>query len=170
MKKTIFITILTLCVSCGNNNQKKTEAENQVVQDSEIIENQSQTTNGNETIVELGSDDKMAFDKKEIRVKAGQKITLNLRHTGKLPKTAMGHNFVLLKQGTDTYTFGMKAMQERDNQYIPKNTEEVIAHTDMIGGGEKTSVTFDAPPVGTYDFICSFPGHFNVMKGKFIVE
>ncbi|MCA9748564.1 MAG: azurin, partial [Romboutsia sp.] len=23
---------------------------------------------------------------------------------------------------------------------------------------------------GTYDFMCSFPGHYSVMKGKFIVE
>ncbi|MBT8261281.1 MAG: azurin, partial [Bacteroidia bacterium] len=38
------------------------------------------------------------------------------------------------------------------------------------GGGQSTSVTFMAPEVGTYDFICSFPGHSALMKGKFIVE
>ncbi|HBX64839.1 MAG TPA: azurin, partial [Balneolaceae bacterium] len=26
------------------------------------------------------------------------------------------------------------------------------------------------PEAGTYDFICSFPGHYALMKGKFIVE
>ena len=40
----------------------------------------------------------------------------------------------------------------------------------LIGGGEETTVTFDAPAKGTYDFICSFPGHYALMKGKFIVE
>ncbi|MEM6771051.1 MAG: plastocyanin/azurin family copper-binding protein, partial [Bacteroidota bacterium] len=27
-----------------------------------------------------------------------------------------------------------------------------------------------APAAGEYDFICTFPGHYGVMKGKFIVE
>ena len=40
----------------------------------------------------------------------------------------------------------------------------------MIGGGQTTSITFTAPAAGTYDFICSFPGHSGLMKGKFIVE
>jgi azurin len=40
----------------------------------------------------------------------------------------------------------------------------------MIGGGEQTTITFDAPEKGVYDFICSFPGHVALMQGKFIVE
>ena len=40
----------------------------------------------------------------------------------------------------------------------------------MIGGGQSDTIEFDAPEPGTYDFICSFPGHYSVMKGKFIVE
>jgi azurin len=31
-------------------------------------------------------------------------------------------------------------------------------------------VTFDAPPRGTYDFVCTFPGHATLMRGKFIVR
>ncbi|MCB0632702.1 MAG: azurin, partial [Lewinella sp.] len=26
------------------------------------------------------------------------------------------------------------------------------------------------PAPGTYDYICSFPGHYALMQGKFIVE
>ena len=46
----------------------------------------------------------------------------------------------------------------------------VIAYTDLVGGGQTTSVEFNAPDAGTYDFLCSFPGHYAIMKGKFIVE
>ena len=127
------------------------------------------STASNTVTLELNSTDQMTFDKKELRVKAGQKVTLKLNHIGKLPKAAMGHNFVLLKPGTEIAAFGVKAAGAKDSDYIPAG-DEAIAYTSLIGGGESTSVTFDAPAKGTYDFICSFPGHYGLMQGKFIVE
>lgn len=122
-----------------------------------------------EVQLELGSNDMMQFDKAELKAPAGSTVTLTLTHNGQLPKNAMGHNFVLLKQGTDLPTFANKAMTAAASDYIPEG-DEVIAHTKLIGGGETTSITFDAPEAGTYDYICSFPGHYAIMKGKFIVE
>lgn len=119
------------------------------------------------TIV-INSDDQMKFDLSEIRVKAGEKIKLTLNHTGKLPVNAMGHNFVLLTKGTDVAQFAQQAMKASDNEYIP--SKGALVYTDLIGGGESTSIEFTAPAKGTYDFICSFPGHYAMMKGKFIVE
>ena len=116
----------------------------------------------------INSDDQMRFDKNEIRVKAGEKIKLTLNHTGKLPENVMGHNFVLLTQGTDVAKFATAAMNEKPNEYIPSGG--VIANTELIGGGESTTIEFTAPKKGTYDFICSFPGHYAMMKGNFIVE
>ncbi len=37
-------------------------------------------------------------------------------------------------------------------------------------GADAPKRNFDAPAKGTYDFICSFPGHWATMQGKFIVE
>ena len=116
----------------------------------------------------LTSNDQMKFDKTEIRAKAGEKIKLTLKHTGKFPKNAMGHNFVLLAKGTDVAKFATAAMNAKANDYIP--AKGALAHTKMIGGGESTTIEFTVPAKGTYDFICSFPGHYAVMKGKFIVE
>ena len=116
----------------------------------------------------LSSNDQMKFDKSEIRVKAGEKIKLTLKHTGKFPKNAMGHNFVLLAKGTDVAKFATAAMNAKATDYIP--AKGALAHTKMIGGGESTTIEFTVPAKGTYDFICSFPGHYAVMKGKFIVE
>lgn len=82
----------------------------------------------------------------------------------------MGHNVVILKQGVVPAEFAAKAATEKDNGYLPSGTEDVLAHTDLIGGGQVTTIEFDAPPVGTYDFICTFPAHFALMQGKFIVE
>ena len=119
------------------------------------------------TIV-INSNDQMRFDTNEIRVKAGEKIKLTLNHTGKLPKNAMGHNFVLLEAGTDVAKFSQVAMNAKATEYIP--SKGVLAHTKLVGGGESTTIEFTAPKKGTYDFICSFPGHYAMMKGKFIVE
>lgn len=118
----------------------------------------------------LTGDDLMKFNLNEIRVKAGETIKLNLRHVGQLPENAMGHNFVLLQQGTDVADFAQKAATASGNDYIPEGSEQVIVHTEMIGGGEETSIEFTAPEAGTYTFICSFPGHYVQMRGQFIVE
>ncbi|WAC12123.1 azurin [Dyadobacter pollutisoli] len=122
------------------------------------------------TIVIKGSD-AMQFDLKEIKVKAGQKVKLTLTHSGKLAKAAMGHNWVLLKPGVDIAAFGSKAAAARETEYIPKSEEaNIIAHTKLVGGGESDTIEFTAPAKGTYTFICSFPGHYALMKGSFIVE
>lgn len=118
----------------------------------------------------VNSDDQMRFDKREIKVKSGQKVILTLKHTGQLPATVMGHNLVLLKQGTDVNKFVREAVKAVDNEYVPKNSTDVIAYTPIIGGGEEATIEFQAPPKGTYTFICSFPGHYVMMRGVLIVE
>ena len=116
----------------------------------------------------IESNDQMKFDLNEIKVKKGDTIKLTLKHVGQLPKAAMGHNWVLLNADTDMASFAKAAIQARDNDYIP--ADGFIIHTDLLGGGEETTIEFEAPEIGEYTFICSFPGHFALMNGKFIVE
>ncbi len=118
----------------------------------------------------IESNDQMRFNLKEITVKEGQTVVLTLKHVGKLPKAAMGHNWVLLEPGTELPAFAMKAMQAKDNEYVPVDSEEVIVYTSLLGGGEETTIEFEAPAKGTYTFICSFPGHYALMQGTFTVE
>lgn len=130
------------------------------------------TSNGafaQQTVV-IESSDQMKFNRSEIRVKSGTTITVVLKHTGKMPIQAMGHNWVLLQKGTDVAAFANLAARAQSNGYIPLGSKQVIVSTKVIGGGQSTTVKFIAPAKGTYDFICSFPGHYGIMKGKFIVE
>ena len=88
-----------------------------------------------------------------------------------MPKESMGHNWVLLTTGTDLAVFGTSAVSAPDNNYIPKDMEDkVIANTKVIGGGEEVSITFEAPKAGYYKYLCSFPGHWGVMQGSFVVS
>ncbi len=168
-----FIMLLTVSCKGDKKAETSTEVETKTVEETVKEEPAPETTtseSSGEVTLELGGDDAMKFDKSELKVKAGQKVTLILTHTGKMAKNIMGHNFVLLKQGTDIATFGEKAVAAGpDKAYIPDGNQ-VIAHTKLIGGGESVTITFDAPAKGVYDFICSFPGHYGIMKGKFIVE
>lgn len=117
----------------------------------------------------IEGNDAMKYNLDRLEAYVGQEVTLTLVHTGKLAKAAMGHNWVLLAKGTDAATFATAAMVATETDYIPADMETaMIAHTSMVGGGETTSVTFTAPASGVYDFICSFPGHFALMKGSFV--
>lgn len=131
----------------------------------------SSENDGREVVkLEISGNDAMQYDKKELKVPAGTRVELTLKHTGKMRGDVMGHNLVILKQGIDMAEFSQKAVKARANDYIPADSEAYIAHTAMIGGGETSTVLFDAPEKGTYDFICTFPGHFINMSGKLIVE
>ena len=122
--------------------------------------------------VSIGSTDQMSFSSREIKVAADcSQVKLTLRHTGRLAATAMGHNWVLTKTA-DYQPVAMAGMRMTlADSYLPKKDPRVLAHTAVIGGGQSTSVTFSTAALrkgGDYTFFCSFPGHFAMMKGKFI--
>lgn len=166
--KYVFMLLsFTLFLACGGGEEKKEEKKSVTIGNT----NASKKESSNSVNIGLTGNDLMQFNKKEIRVKAGQEVTVTLRHIGKLELMVMGHNFVLLKQGVDLPTFANAAAEVgKDGDWIPNNGEDIIAHTNMIGGGQTASVTFTAPEAGSYDFLCSFSGHWATMKGKFIVE
>ena len=165
LKYTLIFAFGILLVNCGD--EKKEEAkETEFKIGSESVE----VADDNVANITITGDDAMKFNKSELRVKAGQKVKLTLTHIGTMDVKLMGHNVVILKQGVDAATFAAEAALAVDNNYIPEGTTDVIAHTDMIGGKQSTTVEFTAPEAGTYDFICSFPAHFALMQGKFIVE
>ena len=124
-----------------------------------------------EVEVVLEVSDSLAYSKTQIEVPAGSTVKLTLKHTGKMAKEAMGHNFVLLAKGAEMQKVAMAAMGAAADGYIPKDMKaKIIAHTKIIGGGESDTITFAAPEKGTYTFFCSFPGHYTVMNGKLTVK
>jgi len=122
--------------------------------------------------LEITANDLMQYDKKELKVAADcTSIEVKLTHIGKLPSASMGHNWVLLKTpdlqpvANDGLGAGLAA------NYIKAGDKRVIAHTKVVGGGQSDTVTFPASLLtkgGDYSFVCTFPGHSALMKGKFI--
>jgi azurin len=165
--QSLAILLALLLFNCGG---KKEQKEGFTYEKSSSTEKNEIKEDDNIANIVITSNDVMQYNINEMKVKAGQKVKLTLRHIGKLDINVMGHNVVILKKGVDIAAFSGKAAVEKENNYIPKDTEDTIAFTDLIGGGQVTSIEFDAPEAGIYDFICSFPGHSGLMKGKFIVE
>jgi azurin len=108
-----------------------------------------------------------------ITAEPGEEIRIRLTTDSELPASAMSHNWVLLDAEANVEAFARDAARASDNAYIdPEREDDVLAHTDMIGGeDEPTTVTFTAPEEpGDYEFICSFPGHYaGGMKGVLTV-
>ncbi|MFV0337694.1 MAG: plastocyanin/azurin family copper-binding protein [Chthoniobacterales bacterium] len=123
--------------------------------------------------VEITANDQMKFDLATIEVQPGQEVKLTLKNIGKLPKQAMGHNWMLLKADTDVAKFVTTGMTHAATEYIaPEFKDQVLAYTKLLGPDESDTITFTAPTEpGTYPFICSFPAHYLAgMKGELIVK
>ncbi|MGO3182937.1 MAG: azurin [Aequorivita sp.] len=175
MKNLVLVLMAALAISCGDNKKEEKPGMtigNQVEEKSTPAEATTTDSDSKEAVVTIEGNDQMKFNKSEIRVKAGQKVKLTLKHVGKMEKNVMGHNWALLTKDADMAAVGQAAASAADNDYIPADmTDKFIAHTKMLGGGESDTIEFEAPTEpGTYTFMCTFPGHYALMQGKFIVE
>lgn len=129
------------------------------------------STNSREIYIE--GYNRMRYSVEKITASPGEKLTIALKGVGDMDKSVMAHNWVLLKQGTNAMNFVTKGMNYKSNENIdPSLQNKVIAKTNMVGGGEKDSVTFTVPnKKGVYQYVCTFRGHFQAgMKGKLIVQ
>jgi len=124
-------------------------------------------------VLHAGVGNAMKFDVTSIAAAPGESVKVVLTNASNLPKTVMGHNWILLKAGTDPVTFAQAGAPEATAGYIPaKLRDKIIAHINLLGPGESGEVIFNAPvEPGDYPFLCSFPGHCVVgMKGTFTVK
>ena len=85
----------------------------------------------------------------------------------------MGHNVIILKEGTDVEAFALEALKDKASDYVPQSAtmkNDIIAHTKLLGPGESDTITFTIADKGVYTFICTFPGHHGTMHGQIVVE
>jgi azurin len=121
--------------SCGKKETPQTEEQTKVT---ETPSDEGQKPVISNVLVIEGND-QMQFSTNELRAEAGKPITLTLKHVGKIPKEAMGHNLVILQEGTDEAAFAAKAINAKDTDYIPTSEKaSIIAHTKLLGGERKT--------------------------------
>lgn len=123
--------------------------------------------------VSISCFDTMKYSVTSIEAHPGEKITIQLKNEGTIPKEAMGHNWILLKAGVDPVSYANAAVSAKAEGYQPKSeASKVIASIKLLGPKESGSVTFTAPPApGNYAYLCSFPAHcLTGMRGVLTVK
>jgi putative membrane-bound dehydrogenase-like protein len=109
--------------------------------------------------------DVMKFDKTLITAKAGSVVQIDFQNPDH-----MQHNLVLIKPKTSEKVGAAAdklAMDPNGTKlnYVPR-MPEVLQATPLVNPGGKFTLTFTVPDApGDYPFLCTFPGHWRIMKG-----
>ena len=112
--------------------------------------------------IEVVGADNLQFDVTLIEAEPGETLRIVFTTVSNMPPQAMSHNLVIMDLETDLDAFAMASMMAADNDYLaPDYEDQIIAATEMVGGGESSTIEFTVPETpGDYDYICTFPGHY----------
>lgn len=108
--------------------------------------------------------DDLVYDTEALTAKAGSTVTVTFNNNA----VTQQHNWALVQPGTkdDVALAGLTMV---DTDWLDPDDTNVIANIGLLDPGESVSVTFTAPPAGTYQYVCTFPGHNLTMFGTFEV-
>jgi azurin len=112
----------------------------------------------------------LQFSTKRLTAKAGERLTLIFENPDAMP-----HNWALLRPGMLEPIGAILTKEIADpaaaaRQYIPQH-EAVLAYTDVVAPKSSAKIHFDAPKTpGEYPYVCTFPGHWQIMNGVMTVE
>jgi azurin len=121
-------------------------------------------------VLKIQAGSALNYLQKELKAKAGRAVALTFENPDVMP-----HNWVLVKTGSEERV-GMAAAlmvslpDGMERHYVPESPD-VLVHTRILDPGKKTTIYFTAPKEpGRYPYLCSFPGHSQLMRGVLVVE
>jgi azurin len=122
----------------------------------------------------ISATDQMRFEQQTLQVDAQcTDVEVTLHNSGKLPANIMGHDWVLTKSADMVSVANAGMGAGLANNYQKPGDKRIVAATAIIGGGESTTVRFSIAqlePGTSYTYFCSAPGHFSMMKGRFVMN
>ena len=110
--------------------------------------------------------DLLEFDRAAFEIAASTEVVLAFNNFSAINQ----HNFVIVQAGQKDVVSARGAVAGPANDWIQPGDPEVIAHTALLNPGETGELKFSAPPAGSYQFVCTFPGHNATMFGDFVVK
>ncbi|MGV3662974.1 MAG: PVC-type heme-binding CxxCH protein [Prosthecobacter sp.] len=128
------------------------------------------TQAGLQTVAIKTIPERLLFDVREFNVKAGAPVKLVFENPDVTP-----HNLLIVQPGAadEVGMAGNEMAKLPDGMakgFIP-DSPKILHKTKMLMQGDVETLRFKAPEVpGKYPYICTFPGHWLVMKGEMIVE
>jgi len=112
----------------------------------------------------------MQFSPKEIRVKAGRPVRLVFENPD-----LMQHNLVVVEFGADEEVGALADQMAAKPEGFAKNfvpeSPKILFATPLVNPNGRAELLFTAPvSPGSYPYLCTFPGHWRVMRGVLMVE
>lgn len=112
--------------------------------------------------------EEMHFDQDTLEANASALVKLKL--TNEAQEMPMVHNIVITAPGKYKLVALAGEKAGASGNYIPQS-QTVLAATPIALPGQTVELEFTAPAApGVYDFVCTYPGHWQRMNGKFIVK
>jgi azurin len=114
--------------------------------------------------------ERMLFDKTEFSVKSGQPVSLAFNNPD-----ATAHNLAICKPGS-VEEIGLAGNEmAKDPEGIKKDfippTDKILQHTKLLNPNVSETLRFTAPTEpGDYPYLCTFPGHWVIMRGVMHVK
>jgi hypothetical protein len=114
--------------------------------------------------------ERLLYDLREFKVAPGAPVKLVFENPDVTP-----HNLLIVQPGAadEVGLAGNEMAKTPDGfakGFIP-DSPKILHKTKMLNQGDRETLRFTAPAAkGKYPYICTFPGHWLVMKGEMIVE
>ncbi len=112
----------------------------------------------------------MQFAPRELRARAGQPVRIVFENPDSMP-----HNFVLVARGAEEEVGVLADEMASDPTSLAKHfipaSPKVLHATPLVNPSARAELVFTAPAQpGRYPYLCTFPGHWRIMRGVLIVE
>ncbi len=123
------------------------------------------------TVVDISCvPERMMFTVTAFTVKAGQPVKLTLENP-----TATPHNLVIVEPGADEEIGmagnAMAADKDGAAKHFVPDSPKVLFATSLLEPDTSETLRFIAPKIpGEYPYVCTFPGHWVIMRGVMTVE
>jgi putative heme-binding domain-containing protein len=114
--------------------------------------------------------EQMRYDRTEFVVTPGLKVKLHFSNPD-----AMDHNLIMVQpSAAPKVAFAAMKLEADgtglDAQWIPQS-DAIIFASNLLAEDEKQTIEFTAPLApGRYEYICTFPGHWQLMRGVMVVS
>uniref|UniRef100_UPI0037C56D89 plastocyanin/azurin family copper-binding protein n=1 Tax=Prosthecobacter sp. TaxID=1965333 RepID=UPI0037C56D89 len=114
--------------------------------------------------------ERMLFDKTEFSVKPGQPVSVVFNNPD-----ATAHNLAICQPGS-VEEIGLAGNEmAKDPEGIKKDfippTDKILHHTKLLSPNVSETLRFTAPKSpGDYPYLCTFPGHWVIMRGVMHVK
>jgi glucose/arabinose dehydrogenase/azurin len=114
--------------------------------------------------------EQMRYDTPRLVAEAGKAIEIIFENADFMP-----HNLVVVRPGTRDKVGTAAALMKpedldgRGRAYIP-NTVDILSATKLVDPGQRVTLSLTVPnEEGNYEYVCTFPGHHQLMWGTLVV-